>query len=152
MKAGELYWALVEPHWERVVTDGSADEFLASFYETPPVARDLLAAHWCVAEVCNGGFNQFFFNGTGVLAPEAAAAFHAIGLPRLAALVRTAMLSFGPGYPRDRDACQSRLETLERQAADEADPFEHLDNQFYDLIGSEGGGWEAAADSYCVQA
>jgi Domain of unknown function (DUF4375) len=26
----------------------------------------------CQSEVCNGGFDQFFYNGTGVLAPEAA--------------------------------------------------------------------------------
>jgi hypothetical protein len=148
MKPGQQYWELVEPHWERVDIHGGADEFLASFRETPPLARDLLAAHWCVSEVCNGGFNQVFFNGTGVLAPEAAAAFASIGLPRLATLVSTAMLFFGPDYPRDRDARQSALEGLERQSPDDADPFENLDDQFYDLIGSESGGWEAAADAY----
>jgi hypothetical protein len=43
------------------------------------------------AEVFNGGFNQFFFNDSGRLAPEAAAGYSALGAPRREQVVRTAM-------------------------------------------------------------
>ena len=72
-KPGDLYWSLVEPHWERIsIYDGGAT-FLRQFLTTPVRSRHLFAAHWCMSEVYNGGFHQFFHNSTGVLAPEAAA-------------------------------------------------------------------------------
>jgi hypothetical protein len=147
MKPGDQYWALVEPHWERVDID-TPEAFLASFANTPPLARDLLAAHWCVSEVCNGGFHQFFFNSTGVLAPEAATGFASIGLVQLSSLVRAAMLFFGEAFPRDRETRIATLEAHECESPDSAGPFAELDDQFYDLIATEGGGWEEAADRF----
>jgi hypothetical protein len=43
------------------------------------------------AEVYNGGFNQYFFNSSGRLAPEAAEGYVTIGSPERALIVRTAM-------------------------------------------------------------
>ena len=53
MKPGELYRAIIKPHWERVSIYEGADTFLREYARD--VARNLLSAHWCQSEVCNGG-------------------------------------------------------------------------------------------------
>jgi hypothetical protein len=150
MKPGEAYWELIEPHWERVSIYDGPDDFLREYERTPERARHLLVTHWCVSEVANGGFHQFFYNDTGVLAPEAARGFDAICLPKLASTVRDAMRFFGDVYPRKREL---RMEPLTGRDADEESPdslehFEPLDDRFYNLMVTEGGGWEQAADAY----
>jgi hypothetical protein len=64
---GEMYWTMIEPHWKRVTIYEGATPFLRDYAHTPEAARNLLSAHWCQSEVCNGGLHQFFINPTGVL-------------------------------------------------------------------------------------
>ena len=94
------------------------------------------------------GFNQFFWNGTGVLAPEAANAFEAIGMPGLAALVRRAASFFGSDYIRDRDRRIALLGHYEETHPGASDPFDAMDDQFYKLLREEAGGWDMVADAY----
>ena len=145
---GNRYWALVEPHWDRISIYDGEHVFLREFNNTPERARHLFAAHWCVSEVSNGGFHQFFSNGTGVLAPEAAGGFDAIGLPKLAGVVRRASAYFGIPYVRDQQARNDLLDQYEREHKEDWNPFEQLDDEFFDLITTECGGWETAADGY----
>jgi hypothetical protein len=51
----------------------------------------------------NGGFLQFFWNSTGILAPEAIEGFNAIGMPNLASIVSEATRFLGAPFPRSRD-------------------------------------------------
>jgi hypothetical protein len=51
----------------------------------------------------NGGFLQFFWNSTGLIAPESADGFNEIGMPKLAALVTAAAALLGSPFPRERD-------------------------------------------------
>ena len=145
---GERYWKLVEPHWERVSIYDGPEVFLRDFERAPVAARHLLAAHWCQSEVCNGGFSQFFWNGTGVLAPEAVEAFDAIGMPKLAALVRRAMVFCGSTYVRDREQRVALLEHYEQRQPKSTRPFDEMNEQFYQLLREEAGGWDRAADAY----
>lgn len=94
----------------------------------------LFAAHSCQSEVCNGGFQQFFGNSTGVLAPEAVEGFREIGQSQIAALIERAMSLIGTPYPRDREERQARLTQISRSSLDA------LDEMFYSLIESEAGG------------
>ena len=65
-------WSLVEPIWLPLNRSwDDAEEFVRRFRGVRPEAGHLYAAHWCQSEVCNGGFDQFFSNTTGLLAPEA---------------------------------------------------------------------------------
>src|SRR5690349_19083535 len=124
MSQGEAYWAVLEPAWDSVsIYDGPA-RFQREFEAASVTARNLLAAHWCQSEVCNGGFHQFFKNSTGVLAPEAVAAFHALGLPELAATVAQAIAWFGPTYPRDREP---RKQVLSAYASSHPDAWNAFD-------------------------
>jgi len=151
------YWDHIEPFWESVSIYDGPEEFLLGFTETPEHAAHLLAVHWCASEVCNGGFHQFFFNSTGVLAPEAAIGFRAIGMPRTAAVVTAAMESFGAPYPRDREERQDALAALvaiDPETTHDSDwdnPFGDLDRQFYELIELENGGKEKAAEDYAAR-
>jgi len=147
MEAGELYWSVIDPYWDRVNIYDGPEVFLQEFSLIAECARNLLAAHWCQSEVRNGGFEQFFHNSTGVLAPEAVAAFMSIGLPKLGSVVESAMGLLGRPYRRERDARLAALEMLQGTNPGR-DVFDAYDNQFFQLIDQEGGGWEAAADNY----
>src|SRR5690242_11902875 len=91
---GAIYWAAVQPVWKLIsIYDGPA-AFCRQFTSVPREVGHLFAAHWCQSEVCNGGFHQFFLNPSGVLAPEAAAGFAAIGMTGCQAVILEAMGQF----------------------------------------------------------
>ena len=98
-----LYWGLIESVCEEINIYDGPDVFLETFNKVPLKAGLLYAAYFCQFEVCNGGFNQFFSNNTGVLAPEAVRGLRAIEQNQIADLVEKAMNSFGNEYPRDRE-------------------------------------------------
>jgi hypothetical protein len=151
MEPGERYWMVVEPYWEAVDIYNGEEEFLRTFAPLPEPAKHLLAAHWCQSEVCNGGFHQFFTNPTGVLAPEAAQGFEAIGMPVVAALVAEAMVTFGAPYPREQEQREQHLSSIPGESRAEWDPFTALDAAFYSEIGEEGALLYRAAPEYALR-
>ena len=133
------YWARIEPFWNDLPTDDPA-AYRAFFDSMPPVAGHLIATHWVVSEVSNGGLHQLFTNSTGVVVPEAVAGFRAMGLTVLADIVAEAAAFFGSAYPREQMA---RIGALDRHAAgtgdpDDWNPFEALDDRFDDALEVEG--------------
>ncbi len=150
MKPGDAYWQTVSQVWDEIsIYDGEAI-FLAQFSKANSKQQHLFAAHWCQSEIRNGGFHQFFWNSTGILAPEAALAFRAIGMPNTAALIEKAMLFFGSVYPRDRDKRITVLDDHATRNPLNADPFYEMDDEFFKFLGEESGGFERAADRYAV--
>src|SRR5271170_7900760 len=100
MEPGEIYWDVIEPIWDDIDID-SAESFQQTFQNVPRELGLLYAAHFCQSEVCNGGFTQFFWNSTGVLAPEAVKGFEAISQPQLANVLSQAMALLGAPYLRE---------------------------------------------------
>jgi hypothetical protein len=97
----------IEAAYKKTSIYDGGDRFRKEFAQLPPHVGDLLAVHWTLSEISNGGLHQFFANPTGVLAPEAAAGFERMGLPEVADLIRQAMAHFDATYPReqhDRDS------------------------------------------------
>jgi hypothetical protein len=137
------YWDVLGPVGDSVSIYDGPERFLREFAVLSAKEAPLLAAHWCQSEVCNGGFEQFFGNSAGVLAPEAVAAFVSIGMPETSAVVARAMAWFDTPYPRERSTRNKALSTL---GADS--PFDALDTDFYQLLGTENGGFESAANSF----
>lgn len=133
---GVAAWRVIEPYWKAVSIYDGPIVFLDGFEQMPEPARHVFAVWWCDAEVCNGGFHQFFFNSTGVLAPEALEGFRAVGLLRCAELLEIAMGKFDEPYPRDRDAREAALEALARdgEKRSEWDPFYEFDDRYYNEI------------------
>jgi hypothetical protein len=144
--AGSRYWKLIKSFW--IPLNESWDEdpraFLELFQQVPVAVRHLYASHWCRSEVCNGGLQQFFYNSTGLLAPEALAGFQTVGLQECALVLAEAIGYFGPRYPRERSL---RLRSLPESCGERAswDPFIALDERFYD---AEAGQWHRIADIY----
>jgi len=136
------YWSFVDPVLETININETPEIFRRTFDSVPRVSARMYAAHFCQSEVCNGGFEQLFYNGTGVLAPEAAEAFREIGQTQIAALIESAMKLFGDPYPRDWEDRRRRLSELRKSA------LNALDDQFFTLIESEAGGFQNAADRY----
>ena len=116
--------------------------FLQTFDEVRREIGLMFATGFCQDEVCNGGFRQFFWNSTGVLAPEAVEGFIAIGQPEIADLVAQAMARLGLPYQRDRWAREGALRLLPEDA------FDDLEEKFYALIHTEGGGFSPASERY----
>jgi hypothetical protein len=139
---GGDYGRLVEPVWGKISTSDRPEVFRRQYRQVRPEVGHLFAAHWCQSEVRNGGFYQFFWNSTGVLAPEAVEGFRAIGLPGCAELLAEAMRYFGVPYPRERVARQTRLSEL----PGECDSFAELNARFWAQV--EWARWARAADAY----
>jgi hypothetical protein len=126
-------WERIEPYWDAVSIYNGPTVFLDAFRQVPEPARHHFAVWWCDSEVCNGGFHQFFYNSTGVLAPEALEGFRAIGLAECAKLVEAAINKFGSKYPRDREERHSALQAIELPGRERMqwDPFYDLDERYY---------------------
>jgi len=144
------YWQLVEPVWDTVSIYDGAEVFLHQYNAAPEASRILFAAHWCQSEINNGGFEQFFSNSTGVLAPEGARAFRALHMPLTAELIVKAMAAFGPRYPRERTERDLAMDEIGANSDDQAGPFHHLDEEFFVLVETENGGFRSAANAYAV--
>ena len=142
------YWQLVEPVWDSLVRWDEIPAFQSAFASTEASARTLFAAHWLYSEVCNGGFHQFYWNSTGVLAPEAADAYAAIGMPRTAEIVRRSMSWFPTPYPRDRETRIELLDSYAEMHPESHHPFRSLDDEFYGVVESENGGFVCAANEF----
>src|SRR5271165_4398088 len=160
MEPGEAYWNAIDPIWDDIDID-SAESFLQTFGTVPRELGLLYAAHFCQSELCNGGFTQFFWNSTGVLAPEAVEGFVAIGQLKVADVVGRAMAMLGASYSRDRTARWAALDQLLTRADRPAsglgyggykniDLFRPLEDDFYSLLATEAGGFESAADQYAA--
>ena len=75
------------------ISTTAARPFSETSPQYPEPKRCLVVAFWCDREVINGGFQQLFWNSTGVVVPEAPAAYRALGLDSAAVLLRNPVLS-----------------------------------------------------------
>jgi uncharacterized protein DUF4375 len=139
------YWRLIHPAWEQIDIYNGADVFLKTYAAAEKSAGLLFAAHFAQSEICNGGFDQLFWNSTGVLTPEAIEGFQTIGMAETAENVRRAMKLLGENYPRERGDRQNALATVNQQMLDE------LDKEFFALIETENGGFKQSADKFVRQ-
>ena len=148
-RPGDRYWRALAPHAEVVSIYDGPEAFREQFARLPHGIGILLAAHWLDSEVCNGGFHQFFSNSTGVLAPEALAAFRTLNLDAAAEAVAQAIHFFGDPYPRERDVRQTMLESIPGESHADRNPFTELDERYYDALPSDR--FLFAADAYAEQ-
>ena len=155
MKPGEQWWSFIDSYWDTVDIYNGGSTFITTFAKLPEPTAHLLALQWCNSEVCNGGFHQFFSNATGVLAPEAANAYHAIEMHDLAELVEAAIAVFPPPYPREREERLAFLNSIpgsNREEWEEGDPFTAIDTAYYEAKAIEENRLENAADAYALRA
>ena len=130
--------------------DAGADRLLSQLAAVPLRVKHLYAAHWCQSEVSNGGLYQFFYNSTGLLAPEAVDGFEAVGAVELSATTAEAMRYFGSPFPRDRHVRLVKLPEAQGRKREGWDPFVTYDARFYRWLDAEKDRWELTADSYAT--
>jgi len=121
------YWNHIKEAGVKVSIYDGVEVFKAGFGEYPSWVGDLLAVHWILSEVSNGGLKQFFWNSTGILAPEAVEGFSQMGLPEVAKVVKEAMAFFGAEYPRDKNRRRELLGDCE------GSPFVAMEERLYAL-------------------
>lgn len=145
--AGDAYFGVIEPHFERVTIYKGPKVFLEEYGKTPERARNLLTAHWAASEISNGGFLQLFSGAAGVLAPESVIGLRALGLGPSADIVEQAMALLGRTYPREMDKRHRLVEARKRQRK-QANPFADLDERFFESLRRHPGGFNAVAADY----
>jgi hypothetical protein len=148
------YWNLIEPYWLALNEswDSPIVSFPAALHEVPLKVQDLYCCHWCQSEVDNGGFDQFFSNSTGLLAPEALAGFRRIGLRDWSSIIEEAMLYFGSPYPRQRSARLERLLAEPERGTRGWSPFGALDHRFNSCPDGDRNSWQRSANRYAASA
>jgi len=135
--------------WDHVNIYDGGTTFLKDLAAICEPKRHLVVAFWCDREVTNGGFLQLFWNSTGVVVPEAGAAYRALGLDSAAALFDAAILHFPHPYPRDRTIRRRTFTLSPGKDYPSSDKFAQLDKAYYDLFpGREFG---RAADAYALR-
>lgn len=115
---------LVEPLWWSVSIYDGLTQYEADLKPFTPSQRAVFAALWLDSEVCNGGFDQFMYNSTGIVWKDALAGFELIGAEKLAAILRRVIEKCGGAIPFDR---AERQELLDRITADPENEGEYID-------------------------
>jgi hypothetical protein len=121
------YWKHIKMAFDQTSIYDGAATFHREFTQLPEYIGDLLAAHWMLSEISNGGFHQFFANPTGVLAPEAAQGFTRMGHLEVGELIRRAMAHFGDVYPCEQDDRELFLKSHGPEL------FEPLEQRLYEI-------------------
>jgi hypothetical protein len=142
------YWKYVEPVWNEISIYDGGDKFLQQFSLVTEKQKTLFASHWAHSEIMNGGLGQFYSNPTGVLAPEAAAAFDRIRMPKSAKILRESMKFFGSPYPRSNSIRSLRFEEFFDKFGQDTIPLLELEDEMALVIESENDGFWASADRF----
>src|SRR5262245_26051520 len=109
--------------------DAACARFAGHNFDDLDEADRVLIAIWGLeAEVNNGGFAQFYFNGAGDLASFAPTALRLIGADRMAEIVTQANAMFGPEGPARSEA--ARQAQLSLVAPKDSNPWAQLDRAF----------------------
>jgi Domain of unknown function (DUF4375) len=118
-----------------------------------PIPRDiqlLSAMDYGKSDIDNGGFHQFFNNGTGVFALEMVEWCDRSGLNDVADVIRCAMKTLTvSAYPRSQEHRQRMLAQFPIDGDREQwDPFCRLDDKFDELLSNNGARYDDAADRW----
>jgi hypothetical protein len=127
--SGEDALAIIEPVYWTVNIYGSPQEYEASLKAFSRPQRLVLGLHAYIAEVNNGGHEQFYLNSSGIVWPDAIEGFTAIGVPEGALILRESAERLGGSPSLERE---ERNRQLQQRKPD----FEDLDNRFDKLQGA----------------
>jgi Domain of unknown function (DUF4375) len=140
-----LFWAVVEPMWDDLDFYEEPERAAAFFAAVSPAQGGMIAMWWCRSEVCNGGFDQFFSNSTGMIWHQALEGFRLVGAQSHAEHVERALSVFpGSIAPLDRN---ERIEALESNE-DRINVLDPIDQAFFVLERNENENLDAICARY----
>jgi hypothetical protein len=88
--------------------------------------RHVFAIAWHMAEVNNGGHEQFYSNSTGIVWQDALAGYKAVGLQEAALILEQSAARMGGKPGLERETREEQLDSLNPD-------FDDLDDRFYKL-------------------
>jgi len=138
----QVWWDVTAPAFVELRTPYEPDPRLD---ELTPGQRALYALHWARSEIGNGGFHQYLYNPTGMLANEALRGAELIGSVEIAEVFRQVRaLLFGNTFVENQDR---RIDALASLSDEALARLENLTGRFYELLGS---GDESSLAGHCA--
>ena len=132
---GKLAWLAIEPIWHAIDLAEPPAHLDAQLATLTPGQAALFAIHWCIAEVSNGGFEQFFSNPTGGLTRTAREGCVLVGNEIYASILDQVMAQFPSERPaRARAERLLQLRLMRGKESSRVAAFEPYDNAFLGLL------------------
>lgn len=119
-------FAVIEPVWLSVSIYDGPNKFKKDMDRFSREQQLVFACHWYMAEVNNGGHDQFYSNSTGIVWRDAAECFTEIRRPEIAKLIIESARRLGGTPSLVREERQIALNRLKPD-------FSDLDSAFYKL-------------------
>ncbi|MBK9925776.1 MAG: DMP19 family protein [Anaerolineales bacterium] len=119
--------------WSATIYDGEEkyNESLAPFSKEQ---RNVYALLWYLAEVENGGHDQFYFNSTGIVWKDALLCSKILGLDEVSKIIEESAVKMGGEPSLDREARQEQLDKYEPDFTELDSRLYEIDNQIYERI------------------
>ena len=109
---GDDYFVVIEPVYYSVsIYDGPA-RYEADLARFSTEQRLVLAYHWYLSEVNNGGHDQFYYNSTGIVWRDALRAVAVIGPPEMVSIIKESANRLGGNPSLDTEERQEQLERM----------------------------------------
>ena len=121
--SGDVF-RIIEPLWWGVSIYDGEEQYVSDLKKFTLAQKYIFAIEWYIAEVNNGGHDQFYFNSTGIVWEDAMKGFEVIGLKENYEIIKESAQRLG-GFPsKDREKRQQQLEEYEAN-------FDDLDERLY---------------------
>lgn len=126
------------------------EEQLATLMKHPRGYRYCFAVYFCDADICNGGFEQLFYNPTGTMTVVAIEGIERMGRPDIAELLRNALrIETRSGESKLGRIVPTNYFDGYRPSFD---TFEDLDSRYYAILGDDHNGYfSPLIDRYVAQ-
>lgn len=121
---GDVMGVITPLWWEVSIYDGEG-EMLDNLEQFTKEQGYVWAVQWYLAEVSNGGHDQFFYNHTGIVWEIALEGLRDIGCTYIADILEEAAQLLGGSPSPDRETRQQQLESHNPD-------FTELDNKLYE--------------------
>ncbi|NLH17609.1 MAG: DMP19 family protein [Phycisphaerae bacterium] len=116
--------AIIDPVWLSVDIYSDEETYRRSLSKFSKPQQYVITMWWYMAEVNNGGHDQFYFNSTGIVWEDALYGFGKVGLGEIQQILKESVDRFNCLPDKDRYKRQEQLDGLD---------FEDLDSRFYEL-------------------
>ena len=123
--------SIIDPLWWAVSIYDGEKKYNKGLSRFTLPQRYVFAIQWYVSEVNNGGHEQFYFNSTGLVYPDALQGFREIGHRQAYDILNESIARAGGKLPLDRSRRQKLLDKLELE-------FDDLDTAFYEISDLDG--------------
>jgi hypothetical protein len=115
---GDDYFVVIEPVFLSVSIYDGPDRYEEDLAQFSNEQRLVLAYHWYLSDVNNGGHDQFYYNSTGIVWRDALKAFVAISVDAVAAIIEASARRSGGNPSLDREERQRQLDQMNPDSDD----------------------------------